>query len=769
MDIEILEGLALGEDRAAALAQLLPGSEDHDYFRALAAQQSPAGSTKVDRILAKWPERHGRSERYERIRVRQLLVRLDADRLRDEFGAEHRHEAEVPEEDPRRPTRLPPHTFDGENLLAEAANRGTDLSQVTDEGLYELIGKLDATRRRVLLDRINHTSQPELVQMVADDLAERTSKGFGSLRIHNQLTLAQLHAVADLRPELRTHNGWINAVVQRMRPPSTVDLEQDRDAREAYLQHLWSFVQALPPTSNSLKSHVLWHLLDTQRKRDTLDLQLFATYLQLPRRAVYVGKWADRIRDEQLAQAIDFHGVTGLGGVDDEALVRAILHANVHIAEQVAQWLEPRLALDAEIAAARLLHGTGDADRATLQLGPARAAILRERIDLAWCPHDPTRIGADEPIVLDADVKNVPELVVKVFRIDPIAYFQNTRREVNSDLDLDGLAPSHELVLRFAEPPIRRVRRRIELPMCARAGTYVVDLIGNGMASRAVVHKGRLRHVAKLGAQGHAVTVVDEAGRPRPGARAWIGDREYTPDDRGAIVVPFSTAPGKTPMLLSVGDIASVQQLELARESYALSLQLSLDREALASGRTARAIARVRLDVGGAAASVKLLERATWDVTLTDRQGVSVTKSQPLALADDDAAVLDWPMGEDTARPADRARQRARDQRATRPGPRRVDRDRGRDDPRHDRHRGAVSRAHGGRLGRVRARQVGRAPRAPAGDGRARASVVAAAAERRAVDRRSRPRRARRAARRRAHRRSRSVVARRPWSSATRR
>src|SRR5262249_10091951 len=120
--------------------------------------------------------------------------------------------------------------------------------------------------------------------------------------------------------------------------------------------------------------------------------------------------------------------------------------------------------------------------------------------------------------------------------------------------------------------------------------------------------------------------------------------------ERGAFVVPFSTAPGKTPMLLSVGDVASVQHVELQRESYVLSLQLSVDREALAAGRTPRAIARVRLDVAGAPASVKLLERATWDVPLTDRHGVSVTKSQPLALADDDAAVLEWPMGEDTAR-----------------------------------------------------------------------------------------------------------------------
>src|SRR5207302_1447050 len=117
----------------------------------------------------------------------------------------------------------------------------------------------------------------------------------------------------------------------------------------------------------------------------------------------------------------------------------------------------------------------------------------------------------------------------------------------------------------------------------------------------------------------------------------------------GGFVVAFSTAPGSQPMLLAHGDIATVTQLALARESYALALRVALDHESLAQGRTATAIARVELTVAGAPASLALLAKATWDITLTDRHGVATTKSQPLALSDDDAAVLEWPVGEDTA------------------------------------------------------------------------------------------------------------------------
>ena len=659
MDLEILEALALSADRPAALAQLLPGSADHDYYRCVHAQHA-GRLDDADRIIDAWAQRHGHDDRYTRLQLRQMIYRLGqdpeqaADDVRDRFGVSHWHEAEVAEVDPSRPTRLAPGTFDGATLLQQGVEYSADLSQVTDEGLYELLGTtLDTSRRRALLGRIAHTPQPEVVRWIAEDLAERSTGGFGSLRIHDELALDQLHALAKLRPDLRTQRGWIDAVVKRMRPPATVDLVLDRDAREAYLVELWGFVRGLSAPSNSLKAHVLWHLLDAQRRRDAApDPALFAAYLSLPRNAAYAPT-GHRVSSDELAQVgIDLRATTGLppaGG--DEELVRDLLHRRIGDAERYARWLD-RTWLDAEIATANLLAGTGDADRATLVLGPARAAALRERIDLAWCLHNPTRFGTGEPIVLEAEVKHVPELVVNVFRVDPLAYFQHQHREVSAELDLDGLAASHELVMKFAEPPIRRVRRRIELPMCARAGTYVIDLIGNGMSSRAVVHKGRLRHLARIGAAGHVVTILDEAGRPMPGAsgaRAWVGDREYTPDERGTFTVPFSTARAILPMLLVCGDVASVAHLELVREDYALGLHLVLDRQALTAGRTARAIARLGLSCGGAPASLALLEQASWDITLTDRHGVATTKSQPLELVDDDATVLEWPLGEDTA------------------------------------------------------------------------------------------------------------------------
>lgn len=659
MDLELREALAFSEDRDAALGQLLPGSQDHDYFRCLRAQHR-GDLAEADKIIAHWAKHHGQDNRYHRLQLRQWLYRSQkdfakvADKLRDHFGVNHWHEREVEEIDPKRPTRLAEGSFSGESLLQQAIDHDESLSQVTDDGLYQIIGRdLSTARRRSMLHRLQHTHDPAIVTAVVRDLATRDTQ-FGSIAAHDHLTRDQLLELAEHREELRSHLGWVCAVVRRMMPSrALVDLEHDRQARHAYLKELWAFLAKLPDAINSLKVHALWHLLDTERRLGIVsDPKLFVAYLALPRRTSYVPhKWIEKVSSRDVAQiGQDFQQFTGLPpATDDEGLVRDYLHARVEQAEQFGVYID-RAWLDAEIATARLLYGDKDTERATLTLGPARAAALRERVDLAWCVHNPTRFDDTAMIVLEADVKHVPELVVKVFRVDPHAYFLHSRREVNTDLDLDGLAASHEQVLVFDEPPVRRVRRRIELPMCARAGTYVIDLIGNGMSSRAVVHKGRLRYTSRVGAAGHVVTIVDNAGTARSDARAIIGEREYVPDAKtGSFVVPFSTNPSRVPMLLLAGDIASVQKIALVRETPSLACTMLLDRESVTPGRTARVVVRSRLAIAGAPASVTLIKRATWDITLTDRAGVSSTKSQPLALADDNASVLEFPVGEDTA------------------------------------------------------------------------------------------------------------------------
>src|SRR5689334_5396213 len=149
MDLEQLEAFALG-DREAALAQLVPGTEDHDYHRALLLQER-GQLADVDALLAEWTTRHGYSDRRSRIERRQVLYRLGTldqaalNQVRHELGVELDHQADLDSERPRHDTVLDQRAIDPATLVDEAQRRDSDLRGLTAEGALALVeANLDA-------------------------------------------------------------------------------------------------------------------------------------------------------------------------------------------------------------------------------------------------------------------------------------------------------------------------------------------------------------------------------------------------------------------------------------------------------------------------------------------------------------------------------------------------------------------------------------------------------------------------------------------------
>ena len=90
---------------------------------------------------------------------------------------------------------------------------------------------------------------------------------------------------------------------------------------------------------------------------------------------------------------------------------------------------------------------------------------------------------------------------MKVFEINSLNYFSTHRKQVDTSVDLDGLVATEETTHEYEEPPVRRVRRTLSFPSLTKPGTYVIELIGNGKSSRALIRKGLLRHTTRLSAE----------------------------------------------------------------------------------------------------------------------------------------------------------------------------------------------------------------------------------------------------------------------------
>jgi hypothetical protein len=71
-------------------------------------------------------------------------------------------------------------------------------------------------------------------------------------------------------------------------------------------------------------------------------------------------------------------------------------------------------------------------------------------------------------------------------------------------------------------------------------GQTLVEFIGSGRSSRALIRKGMLQFLVRTGSAGHVFTVLDEQNRKLTDAKLWLAGHEYEPDEDGYITVPFS-------------------------------------------------------------------------------------------------------------------------------------------------------------------------------------------------------------------------------------
>ncbi len=663
-EFALAELFALAEDRTRALDQLVPGTEDYYYYRCL-YHQHRGELAEVDRLLTGWEERHGDTERRQQLVHRQALLRYPdqpaevREHIRYQLGLRFDHQREVEGQEAGYPSRLDPEWIGRDALARLAFDAHSALSGFTDHALPWLADRsLDDDRRRHLLARLRRPDHPRLVDLVEADLDHPGSGGFGSLPIHGLLLLEQLEALAARRPELLRVAAFVHTWLERLQPGPESSWETDPEQRAAHLDRLWRFVEPLAPVFNALKVHVLYHRLDHDRRQGVYDPDRFQRYLALPRRAHYVAPDYLRRREHRefaVALGEDFRAQTLLPPVrDDEPLVRDYLsHFLVDAAsfDPYATTLRDDY-LREVFATTKILAGVGDMEVHYSTLGdPARFQALEDRVDLELAPTNPLHFRADAPVTLDVYVKNVDTLVVKVFEINTLNHFLANGQDVDSTLDLDGLVATVETTHHYDEPPLRRVLRHFELPELVRPGVYVVELIGNGRSSRAVIRKGRLTPVERIGSAGHVFTVLDQDRRVVADAAIWLAGHEYRADSRGAIKVPFTTAPGRQQILLRSGDLTCLDSFYHRAESYRFTAGIYVDRERLIAGGQAEVVVRPSLSVHDTPVSLSLVEEPTLIIETTDRHDVSSRKEiAGFALHPDRESVHAFKVPEELAR-----------------------------------------------------------------------------------------------------------------------
>ena len=651
-EIDFVERFALASDRAEALRELVPGTDDYYYYHALNAQNE-GQKKEFDKWIKLWMLEHkGKVVPAAReLLNRQAMLDFDTDpdatyqyiqdQLHPNFYYSHiSTRVSLPAV-----RRFNPADVSGDAFLKDALRHDDSqtLYFIRPHAL-ELVADLELTaeQRRSLLGALSRPDYPGLVDRILADLDYKGSRGFGHHKIHRHLTIAQLDELLQKRPALRDNSSFIETYLSKLAPHSETVLDLDADARRDYYERVWAFVQTLEPAHNSLKANVLYNLLRDDQKRGTYNRDLFLAYIQLPRDVYYLAADVRKAlpRGDHMAYLTESFSYIHIPPVhNEEPLVRdCLLHflASEDDFSAYTQWLRDDF-LQPLFAEAKITSGAGDPAKWATLISPEQFRRLKDRVDIDFSPANPDSFDSDAPVQLTAFVKNVPSLMVKIFEINTLNYLRETGRPLNLAINLDGLTATVERRLTFKDAPELRVARTLDFPELSDRGTFVVELIGNGKSSRALVQKGRLDVLQKISSAGHAFSVLDENQNLLPDARAWLGGREFTPDSNGSILIPFSTRPRPETLVVYHGNLAAPVRFDHIAESYQLEANAYVDAESLLRGETAVLVLRPALSVAGQPVSLALLESPQLTLTLTGTDGIPTEEQINLDLDDADA------------------------------------------------------------------------------------------------------------------------------------
>ena len=290
--------------------------------------------------------------------------------------------------------------------------------------------------------------------------------------------------------------------------------------------------------------------------------------------------------------------------------------------------------LSETFAEAKILSGIGDQDKWAAMLPAAELQALKDRVDLDFAYTNKTLYAPDDKVALTLNIKNVKTLIVKVYEVNTANYYKTYKREVDTDINLDGLVANTEQTIDYTDPPLRRIEREFKFDKLDHRGAYIIEFIGNGKSSRALIRKGKLRYLERDGAAGQIFTVLDESNKQIKDASLWMAGHDYSADADGEIQIPYSTQPGQQPVILQTAGFASLDSFDHHAEAYRLEAGIHVARESLlrqAAGKAAPAtvIIRPALFVNSALAGTKLLEDVTLTINSVDQDGITATSEVP--------------------------------------------------------------------------------------------------------------------------------------------
>ncbi|KAG9397279.1 ATP-dependent RNA helicase RhlE [Carpediemonas membranifera] len=465
------------------------------------------------------------------------------------------------------------------------------------------------SRRRVgvLLDSARDiATAPHVLDAIV--YAKGDKKAMGDFNVESSLSVEQLEEYARMCPEVTHFAAYHQAMLASMAPDVPTGGEDAfADEIESYHNEIWRYAESKIPAQLQgvklgLQLAVLGFFVSKGKEAEPAVLDKIHSLLTTTDLALDLFnplQNAGNSRQSRIEVDTNSISLRLLPPFNLRPLVVTLLTtAVVHRGPDTYRAKIRSSVIDSIVAEQAILTG-GDVTSAAEILGHAKVREITTRVELEVRPIQRWRPGDD--VTLEVDVKNVPELTVRVFEINAKAYYASRKTELTADVGLEGFKPNSTSSIKYSNAAAIKHRERVSVIPKADRGSYIIELVGGGLSCRVLAVIGHYQLVTAPSVHGLVATVIDETGKVVHDAIVTVGGRELE-SDSGVTVIPFTTSSvsASTPVIAHTRDgPASLTHLTLPVESYHLSGSFMVPHGALLPGHRATALPCVYLTVNG--------------------------------------------------------------------------------------------------------------------------------------------------------------------------
>ncbi|KYQ94471.1 hypothetical protein DLAC_04770 [Tieghemostelium lacteum] len=667
---------ATRSDKEKLLSTLINGSPDYYFYNALHLLNvdpqltDNSNKTLYRKLMADW-RKTGSTGDLPLLQLRKKLLRFNENNqkscdnlyrlLKDNFGLTFTHSPTSVDESYDTPSQEYPT-----KLNPDLVDKKTIIQPVLDSTYFSM-DRYNPKSLPYLLNTFkfsdNHVKQafPKIKYPVFDEIVNEIVKNkfsFNSYEVISNLTLPQMDQLQSKYPEIVDASFIKSYLVKLLPGKDENEWKNDPVASENYFKVSMKFVNTLPKSFNQIKFTVLYHYLQHQITLNQYDDTLIQKYFEYPRSSYNYNDESSHYKAYQHSEIIRFNSANLIDNYppvsesDDEKLLKQLLRhkfLKIDDIKPFLEWFKPYF-LKGILAETRLLEKDPNEDKWTQLLDHGTVQKLKDRVDIEFLPTNAKFYHPDDGVQLKVAIKNVQHLIVKVFEINTYNFYKMENKQIDANVKLDGLVASEEFKFEYTDTPIARVVRDYQFPsLKGKRGIFVLEFIGNGKSSRALIRKGELNFITETTHLGQLIKVLDEDSQKLSKASVWVDGNTYKTNENGDIQIPFTTYPSSKSILLVYENFSTLKTFDHKGEQYTLSGGIYLENGSLIYGERAQIAIRAKLFLNGTQISTSLLEESTLTLTSTDNSSSRISNSKeikPFVLSDTEESVYSYKVQE---------------------------------------------------------------------------------------------------------------------------